>query len=273
MKIGIIGFGNMGSAIARRIAGSDYEIWVSDKDKKKIGGLKSLHAAERNPDLVSKVEVVVIAVKPQDADWLFREIRPQVKGKLVISIAAGLGTAYIEKALPGARVVRAMPNIAATIGEAVTCISAGTSATEEDLEFAEQLFYAIGVVKKIEEAMINAATAISGSGPGYIFDFINTNSLTPQNIPEHLKHDLMLRLEKAAEAVGFKHQDAVFLAVNTVNSSISLMKTTKLPAAELIKQVASKGGTTEAALAVLHKGGTWEEAAQAALKRAKELAR
>jgi len=120
---------------------------------------------------------------------------------------------------------------------------------------------------------MNAATAISGSGPGYVFYFIENNALDPKNIPEHSRHDMMRRLEKAAEALGFESEDASFLAANTVNASISLLKETGFKPEELRLQVSSKGGTTEAGLEVLRKGGSWEEAALFALKRAEELSK
>ena len=125
----------------------------------------------------------------------------------------------------------------------------------------------------IGEEMINAATAISGSGPAYIFDFMERNKLRPPDIAEHTKRDLMKRLERAAESVGFSREDATFLAANTTNTSLMLVSATKLTPAELKKQVTSKGGTTEAALAALEKTGSWEDAARAALKRAGELSK
>lgn len=271
-SIGIIGFGNMGSAIAGQIK-SRYAILVFDKDNNKTKNLSDIKVAQSAADLVNKAEAVILAVKPQDFSALFKEIKNCAKGKLVISIAAGISTAYIAKALDGARVVRAMPNIGIKIGESVTCLSRGVLSGEGDLAFTQELFYYLGVTKEMKEELMNAATAISGSGPAYIFDFVESGSIDPHNIPEHTRHDIMKRLERAAEAVGFNSEDAMFLAVNTTNTSINLVKKTGLPPSELKKQVASKGGTTEAALEVLHKGGSWEDAAVAALKRADELSK
>jgi pyrroline-5-carboxylate reductase len=270
--IGIIGFGNMGSAIAGQIK-SRYAILVFDKDKNKTKNLSDIKVAQSAADLVNRVEVVILAVKPQDFAVLIKEIKNCIKGKLVISIAAGISTAYIEKALEKTRVIRAMPNIGIKIGESITCLSKGGLSDENDFAFAQELFYYLGVTKEIKEELMNAATVISGSGPAYIFDFIESNSMDPNNIPEHTKHDIMKRLERAAEGVGFNSEDAMFLAVNTTNTSISLVKKTGLSPSELKKQVTSKGGTTEAALEVLHKGGSWEDAAVAGLKRAEELSK
>ncbi len=270
--IGIIGYGNMGSAIASQLE-SKYKIYVFDQDRKKTKDIIGIGKAKDLIDLVNKVETLILAVKPQDFDGVLKKIKHCLKEKLVISIAAGIKTKYIEKVLRNARVIRAMPNIGAKIGESVTCLCKGAFASEEDLAITEELFYYLGTTKVIKEEMMNAATAISGSGPAYIFYFIEENALDPHDIAEHTKHDLMKRLEKAAESLGFSAEEATFLAVNTTNASISLMKKTQLAPGELRKQVASKGGTTEAALEVLRKGGSWEEAARAALKRAEELSK
>lgn len=273
MKIGIIGYGNMGRIIVERIKPLNYEVLVYDKDKFKTKGLSGIRALNKNSEVASLSDVIILAVKPQDIDGALREIKNDVQGKLIISIAAGISTSYLEKALGDIRVIRTMPNIAAKIGESVTCLCKGAFAGEGDLELAQQIFYYLGTTKVIEEKLMNAATAISGSGPGYIFDFLNTESIDTNSVPEHIRHELMMRLEKAALAVGFDLEVASFLAANTVNSSLTLIKKTKLSPAELRDQVASKGGTTEAALEVLHKDGTWEEAALAALKRAEHLAK
>jgi pyrroline-5-carboxylate reductase len=271
-KIAVIGFGNMGSAIAERIK-SDYKVSVFDKDKEKIKKADGVTVAQSFADALNGSEIVILAIKPQDFEQVLKEIRNLVKDKLVISIAAGISTKHIEKSLGNVRVIRVMPNVAAKIGESVTCVCKGAFATDDDLSFANELFYFIGVTKDLSEDMMDAATAISGSGPGYIFDFIEKSGFDPVNVPDHARHDIMRRLERAAESVGFSLEDAAFLSANTSSCSLNLLKITKLPPAELRIQVTSKGGTTEAGLGVLNKGGSWEEAAQAALKRAKELSK
>lgn len=271
-KIGIIGFGNMGSTIGERIK-TGYQLYVFDKDKNKTAGLKGVSISGSIQDLIKNADVLLLAVKPQDFDSVLREIKKYAGNKLIISIAAGITTKYIEKFLVNARVIRAMPNIGAKIGESVTCLCKGVTADNTDLDFTKELFYYLGATKEIDEKMMNAATAISGSGPAYIFDFIEANALDPKAIAEQTKHDLMKRLEKAAESIGFSKEDATFLAFNTTNSSFSLLRLTRIAPSELRKQVTSKGGTTEAALEIIHKGGSWEEAAGAALKRAEELSR
>ena len=122
-----------------------------------------------------------------------------------------------------------------------------------------------------KEDMIDAATAISGSGPAYIFYDMEVKKYDPENLPESARESYVKNLTRAAEGVGFDHELAVDLAVSTTGSSARLAMITS--PAELRKQVTSPGGTTEAAIKVLEKNGSWEEAAEAALKRAKELSR
>ena len=262
----------MGSAIAERIK-EDYEVFVFDKEKAKIAALHGIAVKEDIKSLAEISDIILLAIKPQDFDAILGHLRGLLKDKIIISIAAGISTGHIEKKLGDCRVIRVMPNLAAKIGESVSCLCKGKFACDEDLDLAEEIFYYLGVVRKINENLMNAATAISGSGPAYVFYFIENAGLDENNIPEHARHEMMLRLEKAAQGVGFSREDAAFLSANTINSAINLLHKTKIKAAELRKQVTSKGGTTEAAIAVLTKSGTWEEAAKAALKRAEELAK
>lgn len=270
--LGMIGYGNMGMAIAERLK-ADYALTVFDKDKDKLIAAKGVSVAKNISELLSKSDSLILAVKPQDFDPVLRELKGKVEDTLVISIAAGISTARIEKALGDVRLIRVMPNLGAKIGESVTCICKGRFADDSDLEFVDELFGRIGCTRNIDESMMDAATAISGSGPGYIFDYLDKEKIDPKNIPEHTRFTLRMRLEKAAEAVGFDREDAVYLATNTANACMIVVAKVGIPAAQLRDQVASKGGTTEAGLAVINKGGSWEEAAQAALKRAKELSK
>ena len=272
-KIGIIGCGNMGSAIARRLK-AHYQLWAFDKDKSKLKNLKSIHIAQNNIDLVNKVDTVILAVKPQDFDATLREIKNAVDDRLVISIAAGISTAYIKKILGKGRVVRIMPNMPAKIGKGLSCLCKGTCASDEDLAFSQELFERMGRSLIIDENMMNAATAVSGSGPGYYFDRVEYRLEEYKKNPEKFLKDFNTELMKAAQHVGFSHQQAEFLAVTTGTASNVYLKEIKISPSEAKKQITSKRGTTEAGLEALHKtGGTLIEAVKAALKRAKELAK
>lgn len=274
-SIGIIGFGNMGSCIANNFKTREdkYQIWVFDKDRNKTVDLLGLNMAENNADLADKVDAVILAIKPQEFDNVLAEIKDHVKEKLIISIAAGITTAYMEKRLGNVRVMRVMPNMPARVGAGVTCICKGKFATESDSYLTQKLFYCLGKTLKVEEKMMNVATAISGSGPAYFYDFIEAKRIDYHNIPQAIKNDFIEALQKVAQSIGFDFTEAVFLATSTVNGSEALLKKTNLSPSELKKQITSKGGTTEVALEVLHKDGSLEEAVKAATKRAEELSK
>lgn len=267
---GIIGFGNMGSAIGERIK-SRYQVFVFDKDQSKTSGLSGILVAESSVDLVNKVDILLLAIKPQDFGLLLNEIKGGINHKLIISIAAGIATGYIEKIVGEVRVVRVMPNIAAKIGEAESVLCKGKFANDSDLGSVKELFNCVGKTWVMEERMIDAATAISGSGPAYIYYDMEINKIDPANVPQNIKQEYIARLSKAAEKVGFNSEIALGLASATCASTISLAVVTAVSPAELRRQVTSKGGTTEAALKVLAAGGSWEEAAEAAKRRAGEL--
>jgi len=269
-KIGIIGFGNMGSAIGQRLK-ARYQICVFDKDRNKTQNLSDINVVDNVIALVNIAETVILAVKPQDFDSVLGQLKGYVQDKLIVSIAAGITTGYMEKILGKVKIIRAMPNIGVKIAEAQTCLCKGRNAEDQDLCFVRQLFDEVGKTWVIKEEMIDAATAISGSGPAYIYYDMEINKINPLNVSEKIKQGYIDRLKAAAEKVSFNSEIAMDLAVSTSDTSLHLARV-MLPA-ELIKLITSKGGTTEAALQVLAKGGSWEEAALAAKKRAEELSK
>jgi len=271
-RLGIIGFGNMGSSIAFG-ARSLFEVSVFDKDKQKLANSQGLKAEGLVVDLIKNADVMILAVKPQDFDILLNEIKPFIKGKLILSIAAGITTGYIEKILEKTRVIRAMPNIAVKILAAETVLAKGKYATKEDLDSAKELFKLLGKVWVVEEEMIDSATAISGSAPAYIFYDIETNKLDFLKITVERKDEYIQKLKKAALDVGFDSKMALELASSTTASTIRLLTQTGNSPMQLRKMITSVGGTTEAALKVLSNNGSWSEAALAAKKRAQELSR
>lgn len=268
--IGIIGFGNMGSAIAEQLK-VGYQILVFDNDKDKTNNMSGIKVSGDNVDLVNKVDTLILAVKPQDFDTVLQEIKDYVKGKLIISIAAGITTKYIEKRLGQTRVIRVMPNLPIKIGKGMSCISRGESAKEDDLNFTEKLFKKIGKTLILSESMMDAATAISGSGPGYFYDWSEGKS--SDEIKKYAKEIFIPALTASAHELGFSSEESQILAEATGVGSVAFLEKTGLLPSELKKQVASKGGTTEAALEILHRGGSLLEAVKAAEKRAEELSR
>lgn len=269
-KIGIIGFGNMGSALGEQFK-TKYDILVFDQDSHKTKNLAGIDVADNATDLINKVDIVILAVKPQDLGNLLEEIKNFMKGKLIISIAAGITTDRIEKYLVNARVIRVMPNLPARIAKGMICLCRGKSAEQEDLSFAEELFNNLGNTLVLDEAMMDAATAISGSGPGYLYDWAEGKNI--EEIKKYAKDVFIPALTRAAQSIGFAPRQAQALAKVTVEGSIDFLEKTKLSTLELKKQVTSKGGTTEAGLKVLQAGGTLVEAVKVALKRAQELSR
>ncbi len=221
----------MGMAIASRIKG---KALLSDKNKR----------ISDNITVARRSDIIILAVKPQDIGEVLKEIKPYVKEKLIISIAAGVTTFSIEKALPGARVIRVMPNMPAMVGKGISAISCGRFATRRDLKITFRIFSNLGEIIEVKEKMMDAVTAVSGSGPAYYFLFTYL-------------------LAKAAEASGLKKSIALKLARATFIGAAEVIRSRKLSMEELVKKVASKGGTTEAALKVFK-----QEKLEAIIKKA-----
>ena len=270
-RIGIIGYGNMGSAIAGWIK-TEFQLFIFDKDKNKTANQSGIKVCASVRDLMNSVDAAILAVKPQDFDGLLNELKGYLKGKLVISIAAGVTTAHIEKLLGSARVIRVMPNFPVKIKEGMTCICKGKLVGEEDLKFAEELFDRVGKTLVINENMMNAATAVSGSGPGFFCDLVEGKSL--EQIKFFSEQYFIPYLTAAARNRGFSPQEAEILSVTTGAGAVQYLIKEGVTPAEVKKQVASQGGTTEAGLKELdHDIKNLENAVKAALRRAKELSR
>ena len=271
-KVGIIGYGNMGKAIAERIK-EKYTVCVFDKDKNKISVLKGIMATDTPGELVKQSEIIILAVKPQDFDSLLNEIKPFTPDKLIITIAAGITTGYIKSQLGiSARIIRIMPNLPAQIGQGISVLSKGQQSTEGDLNLAWHLAYDIfsnlgSVLVVDKEEMINAATAISGSGPAFFCHY----AIKEKKKVDKIRNEFISNLTLAAVNLGFDQREAELLSEKTVDGTIAMLTEKDLSPEELIKMVASKGGTTEAGLEVLRLGGSLKEATEKASQRAGEL--
>jgi pyrroline-5-carboxylate reductase len=203
-------------------------------------------------------EIVILAVKPQQAEVVLPLIKPAVTPeKLVISIMAGIPTCRIEAGLsPGCRVIRAMPNTPALIGAGATAVCAGRKASPDDLEFAARIFALVGTAVTVEEKQMDAVTGLSGSGPAYVFTFIEA-------------------LADAGVKTGLPRDVAAQLAAQTVLGSARMIVETGEHPALLKEKVTSPGGTTIAALHALENGsfrGVIMDAVEAACRRSRELA-
>ncbi len=265
-KIGIIGCGNMGEALLGRLSAiieKSTSIMVSEMDAARrdfIQGKYRIIVGVDNNYLVKYSDVVIIAVKPKDFDKLLKEeiCCSLSKDKLVISIAAGITIKNIEKIIgKDVPVIRAMPNMPAVIGEAVTTISRGSAAGIEDVRLAKEILSAIGDVIEVDEALVDSVTAISGSGPAYFF---------------YLAESLI----NAALELGLEKDLAKRLVFKTALGSSKLMEITREDPAVLRAKVTSKGGTTEEAIKVFESKKLRKiiiEAAKKARDRSKKLSK
>ncbi|MBI5149872.1 MAG: pyrroline-5-carboxylate reductase [Candidatus Omnitrophica bacterium] len=259
-KIGIIGGGNMGTAILAGI-GRKYAVAVCEQDVRRAGSLKRRFGA-KVADLAtvaSGSSIIILAVKPQNFEEVLGALRWYVRpDQLIVSIAAGITCRYIEQRLgKKIRVVRTMPNLPAQVGEAVTGICRGKFATTADIKTAQQIFNCIGKTVVVEERLMDAITAVSGSGPGYIFYFTEC-------------------LEKAARSLGLKPGLSRVLVAQTLKGSVRLLEQSGEGADVLRARVTSKGGTTQAALDVFYKNGVenvFVQALKAACKRSSKLSK
>jgi len=259
-----VGAGNMAEALVGGMIQSGVcrpnQVVVSDVRADRIAYFArqfGVDGVSGNVPAVKGADIVVLAVKPQVLDAVLAEMGGAIeKGALVVSIAAGVPTSRIEGVLgEGARVVRAMPNTPALVRAGAAALCAGRWATEEDLQTAESLLGAVGVAVRVAEDAMDAVTAVSGSGPAYVFYIV----------------EAMLA---AAAHLGLPDGVARQLVYATIGGSARLLTETGIEPAELRRRVTSKGGTTAAALAVLDErkvAAVFAEAIRAAHKRAGEL--
>lgn len=206
---------------------------------------------------MAAADLIVLAVKPQDAPVLFNNLRTFVQpGQVFLSIMAGVRMQSICEALNAEKIIRAMPNLPAQIGAGVTAFSSTDSVTRIELVMIQNLLNTTGKTLYVErEDLLDAATAISGSGPAYVYFFMNA-------------------MIEAAQQMGFSASEAELLVAQTFTGAVDLYNKTDLSCASWIAKVASKGGTTEAALKVFHETALHQDivsGAEAALKRAREL--
>ena len=263
LQLGVIGIGKMGGIIVRSIAGTVFparHIWVTDLDTtlvKQLCDEKGTNSTADIDTLVEKTHVILCAVPPA----AIPHILPQVARNLsisqsLISIAAGVTTTTLESYFdtPPA-VIRVMPNIAASVGAAISVLTIGSTANETHLTIAQKIFNACGTSLVMDERHLDAVTGVSGSGPAYVALFIEA-------------------LADAGVHVGLPRTDAQKLATHTVLGAATMLAETQEHPATLKNRVTTPGGTTAAGLHALEKGGlraTLTEAILAATERAKEL--
>ena len=274
-KLGFIGAGNMAEGLARGLVANKVfkaaELIASDVDaarRRKFKGALKIEVTTDNLKVLGASRAVLFAVKPQTIDAVLTELaraggddsgKGRLADKLFVSIAAGVTLGRLEGALGGrARVIRVMPNAPAMVGQGMAALVRGRHATRADEAFALGIFRAVGdAVTLADEAMLDAVTALSGSGPAYVYLFAKA-------------------LADAAVAQGLPAELALRMALKTIRGAEENMRRSPLTAEELIRIVASPGGTTEAALKQLGADGFSDivaHAIQAAAERSRELGR
>ena len=265
MTIGIAGAGHMGGAILRGLAASPQKpaLRVFDSDAARASALAAETGADPAPDAAACAagcDAVVCAVRPGDMPGLLAALAPAATpgGPLVLSIAAGRTTAWIESLLgPGARVVRAMPNLGASVGLAATAFALGSRATRADAALARSVLSSFGSATELPESRLDAVTALSGSGPAFFAAALEY-------------------LAEGGAALGLDPETARALAVQTMLGTATVLSRPGAPSPDrFVASVATPGGTTAAGMGVLGASdakAVFAATLAAAARRAAELA-
>ncbi|HYB98244.1 MAG TPA: pyrroline-5-carboxylate reductase [Candidatus Limnocylindrales bacterium] len=264
--IGFIGGGNMAEALVRGLLAAGHEapaMMISEPVAQRRSFMRKRYGVpvtEDNAEVVAASNVVVLAVKPQILPQVLEALAPAAeRTKLFVSIAAGFPLGRLQKALgKETRIVRVMPNTPCLVGKGASVLCAGPSAKASDVAKVRRLFAAVGEAHVVEdEKAMHAVTALSGSGPAYVYRFAEA---------------MMMAGQKA----GLSASLARSLTLATIAGAAEMMVQTRQDPADLRKAVSSPGGTTLAGLAVLEEAdlpGTVAAAVRAAAKRSVELAR
>ena len=263
MKVLIIGYGNMGKTYANSFIGSrfikpeDIFVLVRSDFSSIETAIPKFNFSITPSEKIADFDIVILAVKPQDFSVLALAIKPFLKeDQIIFSVMAGITLKSLELQLSCSKVVRCMPNIPTQIGMGMTVFTASANVDRKELFIIQNLINTTGKSVYVEnENLIDAATAISGSGPAYVFYFMQS-------------------MIKAAVDLGFNESEAELLVNQTFMGSVAIQNSYSLSNEEWIKKVASKGGTTESALKVFEKQSLENgivEAVKAANNRALEL--
>ena len=263
MRITFIGGGNMATALINGLIQQGYKaaqicvVEINAESRERLMSQLGVSAVAELSDGVVNSDVVVLAVKPQQLFELTQQLAILLEQQLIISIAAGIQATDIMRWLGGyARVIRAMPNTPALVRAGVTGLYAERSASAKDKKTAESILSAVGSVLWVEkEEMLHAVTAISGSGPAYVFYFIES-------------------MQQAGIKLGLTSEQARQLSLQTFQGAIKLACESNEDAATLRARVTSRGGTTQQAIQTMEKYDVKRNiitAAQAANERSREL--
>jgi pyrroline-5-carboxylate reductase len=244
-NIGIIGAGKIGSAIARGIIGAELVSKdqlmasdISDELRQSIARELGIRVTPDNGELCDFANIVILAVKPQIVDGVVKEASKKLGNtKLLVSVAAGVPLSRLENhSAQGARVVRVMPNIPCVVGAGASGYAGGSHATPEDMETVGLILNSFGIAAAVEEQYLDAVTGLSGSGPAYVFLFMEA-------------------LADGGVQMGLSREVSLKLALQTVYGSARMALDSDKHLAELRDQVTSPGGTTIAGIYALERKG------------------
>jgi pyrroline-5-carboxylate reductase len=262
-QVGVIGVGVMGEALLAGLVSAGFPkvaISFAEKRTERADEIKGKYGATHLEldELLGKSDVVLLVVKPQDLGDLLTNYGAKFKsGALVLSFAAGKNTKFISSHLnPDISVIRVMPNTPTLIGKGMAAISAGPNTSNEQLAFVSGFLEACGKVITVDESLQDAVTAVSGSGPAYIFAFAE-------------------EMIAAAIALGLSEEDASTLTIQTIVGAAGMLDESGLTPTKLRENVTSPNGTTAAALAKFSEGQLGDlisKAMKAAKDRSAELA-
>ena len=263
MKLAFLGVGNMGSALIEGALNSEIvkagSVTAYDVRKESLLSLKKklgIKAASSNRDAVLKSDFIFLCVKPGQMEDLLREIKPDLaQDQCLVSIAAGVTTEMIENALAPKKMplIRVMPNTPALVGNGMAAVTKGRYASSKQIQFAVRFFSSVGKAAVLDETLFDAVTAVSGSGPAYVFYLAES-------------------LERACRGLGFSRQASETLVRQTLLGAGVMLSKDSRSARELRRNVTSPGGTTEAALRYLEEK-RWSEIFVEAVKKAAERSR
>jgi pyrroline-5-carboxylate reductase len=262
-QFGFVGAGKLAGSVIRGLMRAGYcsplEIIASEPNAEVRVALLNdtgVSVSAQNAEVAENSRVLLLGVKPGMVLPVLRELGDKTEGKCVISLAAGVRISAMES-VAHARFMRALTNTPSAICRAASALARGARSTNEDVDLAREVFRAIGVVVEVEEAQIDAVTALAGSGPAFVYTVIEA-------------------LAKGGEKCGLPAEAAMKLAAQTVLGAVQLAIETGKSPEELIKMVVTPGGTTAAGLAEMEKLGTTKgliAAVEAATKRGQEMAK
>lgn len=240
--LGVIGAGNMGSAILRGALQANVmspaQVWMSNPhtDKLKPFGDMGVHTTTSNLEAAQKGDILLLAVKPQVLPGVVKEIGPCTAGKCVVSIAAGISRVWLQEQLPEARIICVMPNTPLMLGCGASAMTEQGDVPEAQYQFVRQMFEAAGLVETLPAEKINDIIPVSGSSPAFFFR-------------------MAALMVQEAEKRGIAPETALRLAAKTMEGSARMLLESGHTAAELERQVCSPGGTTLAALTAFDEMG------------------